>query len=57
MMLGVKLTDEQREKIEAGEKVLVKGMKSKKSGKNFDAYLFLEDKPDGTRGIAFSFDA
>lgn len=56
-MLGVKLTDEQREKIEAGEKVLVKGMKSKKSGKNFDAYLFLEDKPDGTRGIAFSFDA
>ena len=55
-MLGVKLTDEQREKIEAGEKVLVKGMKSKKSGKNFDAYLFLEDKPDGTRGIAFSFD-
>lgn len=57
MMLGVKLTDEQREKIEAGEKVLVKGMKSKKSGKSFDAYLFLEDKPDGTRGIAFSFDA
>lgn len=57
MMLGVKLTDEQREKIEAGEKVLVSGMKSKKSGKNFDAYLFLEDKPDGTRGIAFSFDA
>ena len=57
MMLGVKLTDEQREKIEAGEKVKVKGMKSKKSGKNFDAYLFLEDKPDGTRGIAFSFDA
>ena len=57
MMLGVKLTDEQREKIEAGEKVLVEGMKSKKSGKNFDAYLFLEDKPDGTRGIAFSFDA
>lgn len=57
MMLGVKLTDEQREKIEAGEKVLVKGMKSRKSGKNFDAYLFLEDKPDGTRGIAFSFDA
>lgn len=57
MMLGVKLTDEQREKIEAGEKVLVKGMKSKKSGKNFDAYLFLEDKSDGTRGIAFSFDA
>lgn len=56
-MLGVKLTDEQRAKIEAGEKVLVKGMKSKKSGKNFDAYLFLEDKPDGTRGIAFSFDA
>lgn len=56
-MLGVKLTDEQREKIEAGEKVLVSGMKSKKSGKNFDAYLFLEDKPDGTRGIAFSFDA
>ena len=56
-MLGVKLTDEQREKIEAGEKVKVKGMKSKKSGKNFDAYLFLEDKPDGTRGIAFSFDA
>lgn len=56
-MLGVKLSDEQREKIEAGEKVLVKGMKSKKSGKNFDAYLFLEDKPDGTRGIAFSFDA
>lgn len=56
-MLGVKLTDEQREKIEAGEKVLVKGMKSRKSGKNFDAYLFLEDKPDGTRGIAFSFDA
>ena len=56
-MLGVKLTDEQREKIEAGEKVLVKGMKSKKFGKNFDAYLFLEDKPDGTRGIAFSFDA
>lgn len=56
-MLGVKLTDEQREKIEAGEKVLVKGMKSKKSGKNFDAYLFLEDKSDGTRGIAFSFDA
>lgn len=56
-MLDVKLTDEQREKIEAGEKVLVKGMKSKKSGKNFDAYLFLEDKPDGTRGIAFSFDA
>ena len=56
-MLGVKLTDEQREKIEAGEKVLVKGMKSKKSGKNFDAYLFLEDKPDGTRGIAFSFEA
>lgn len=56
-MLGVKLTDEQREKIEAGEKVLVKGMKSKKSGKNFDAYLFLEDKPDGTREIAFSFDA
>ena len=57
MMLGVKLTDEQREKIEAGEKVKVTGMKSKKSGKNFDAYLFLEDKPDGTRGIAFSFDA
>ena len=57
MMLGVKLTDEQRAKIEAGEKVLVSGMKSKKSGKNFDAYLFLEDKPDGTRGIAFSFDA
>lgn len=57
MMLGVKLTDEQREKIEAGEKVKVKGMKSKKSGKTFDAYLFLEDKPDGTRGIAFSFDA
>ena len=57
MMLGVKLTDEQREKIEAGEKVKVSGMKSKKSGKNFDAYLFLEDKPDGTRGIAFSFDA
>lgn len=57
MMLGVKLSDEQRAKIEAGEKVLVKGMKSKKSGKNFDAYLFLEDKPDGTRGIAFSFDA
>lgn len=56
-MLGVKLTDEQREKIEAGEKVKVSGMKSKKSGKNFDAYLFLEDKPDGTRGIAFSFDA
>lgn len=56
-MLGVKLTDEQRAKIEAGEKVLVSGMKSKKSGKNFDAYLFLEDKPDGTRGIAFSFDA
>lgn len=56
-MLGVKLTDEQRAKIEAGEKVKVKGMKSKKSGKNFDAYLFLEDKPDGTRGIAFSFDA
>lgn len=56
-MLGVKLSDEQRAKIEAGEKVLVKGMKSKKSGKNFDAYLFLEDKPDGTRGIAFSFDA
>lgn len=56
-MLGVKLTDEQREKIEAGEKVKVLGMKSKKSGKNFDAYLFLEDKPDGTRGIAFSFDA
>lgn len=56
-MLGVKLTDEQRAKIEAGEKVLVKGMKSKKSGKTFDAYLFLEDKPDGTRGIAFSFDA
>lgn len=56
-MLGVKLTDEQREKIEAGEKVLVEGMKSKKSGKNFDAYLFLEDKPDGTCGIAFSFDA
>ena len=56
-MLGVKLTDEQREKIEAGEKVKVKGMKSKRSGKNFDAYLFLEDKPDGTRGIAFSFDA
>ena len=56
-MLGVKLTDEQRAKIEAGEKVLVKGMKSKGSGKNFDAYLFLEDKPDGTRGIAFSFDA
>ena len=57
MMLGVKLTDEQRAKIEAGEKVKVSGMKSKKSGKNFDAYLFLEDKPDGTRGIAFSFDA
>ena len=56
-MLGVKLTDEQRAKIEAGEKVKVSGMKSKKSGKNFDAYLFLEDKPDGTRGIAFSFDA
>lgn len=56
-MLGVKLSDEQRAKIESGEKVLVKGMKSKKSGKNFDAYLFLEDKPDGTRGIAFSFDA
>lgn len=56
-MLGVKLSDEQRAKIEAGEKVLVEGMKSKKSGKNFDAYLFLEDKPDGTRGIAFSFDA
>lgn len=56
-MLGVKLTDEQRAKIEAGEKVKVKGMKSRKSGKNFDAYLFLEDKPDGTRGIAFSFDA
>lgn len=56
-MLGVKLTDEQRAKIEAGEKVKVLGMKSKKSGKNFDAYLFLEDKPDGTRGIAFSFDA
>lgn len=56
-MLGVRLTDEQREKIEAGEKVKVSGMKSKKSGKNFDAYLFLEDKPDGTRGIAFSFDA
>ena len=56
-MLGVKLTDEQREKIEAGEKVKVSGMKSKKSGKTFDAYLFLEDKPDGTRGIAFSFDA
>ena len=56
-MLGVKLSDEQRAKIEAGEKVKVKGMKSKKSGKNFDAYLFLEDKPDGTRGIAFSFDA
>ena len=56
-MPGVKLTDEQREKIEAGEKVKVSGMKSKKSGKNFDAYLFLEDKPDGTRGIAFSFDA
>ena len=56
-MLGVKLTDEQREKIEAGEKVKVSGMKSKKSGKSFDAYLFLEDKPDGTRGIAFSFDA
>lgn len=55
-MLGVKLTDEQREKIEAGEKVLIKGMKSKKSGKTFDAYLSLEDKPDGTRGIAFSFD-
>lgn len=56
-MLGVKLSDEQRAKIEAGEKVKVSGMKSKKSGKNFDAYLFLEDKPDGTRGIAFSFDA
>lgn len=56
-MLGVKLTDEQREKIEAGEKVKVSGMKSKKSGKTFDAYLFLEDKPDGTRGIAFSFAA
>lgn len=56
-MLGVKLTDEQRAKIEAGEKVKVKGMKSKKSGKTFDAYLFLEDKLDGTRGIAFSFDA
>lgn len=56
-MLGVKLTDEQREKIEAGEKVKVKGMKSKKTGKTFDAYLSLEDKPDGTRGIAFSFDA
>lgn len=55
-MLGVKLTDEQREKIEAGEKVKVKGMKSKKTGKTFDAYLSLEDKPDGTRGIAFSFD-
>ena len=55
-MLGVKLTDEQREKIEAGEKVLIKGMKSKKTGKTFDAYLSLEDKPDGTRGIAFSFD-
>lgn len=55
-MLGVKLTDEQREKIEAGERVKVKGMKSKKTGKTFDAYLFLEDKPDGTRGIAFSFD-
>ena len=55
-MLGVKLTDEQREKIEAGEKVKVKGMKSKKTGKIFDAYLSLEDKPDGTRGIAFSFD-
>ena len=52
----VKLTDEQREKIEAGEKVLIKGMKSKKTGKTFDAYLSLEDKPDGTRGIAFSFD-
>lgn len=55
-MLGVKLTDEQREKIEAGEKVKVKGMKSKKTGKTFDAYLSLEDKPDGTRGITFSFD-
>lgn len=55
-MLGVKLTDAQREKIEAGEKVLIKGMKSKKTGKTFDAYLSLEDKPDGTRGIAFSFD-
>lgn len=55
-MLGVKLTDEQRKKIEAGEKVLIKGMKSKKTGKTFDAYLSLEDKPDGTRGIAFSFD-
>ena len=55
-MLGVKLTDEQRQQIEAGKKVLIKGMKSKKTGKTFDAYLSLEDKPDGTRGIAFSFD-
>ena len=55
-MLGVKLTDEQRQQIEAGKKVLIKGMKSKKTGKTFDAYLSLEDKPDGTRGIVFSFD-
>lgn len=55
-MLGVKLTQEQRDQIAAGKKVPVKGMKSKRTGKTFDAYLYLEDKPDGTRGIAFSFD-
>lgn len=55
-MLGVKLTEEQREKLDAGEKVLVKGMKSKRTGKTFDAYLSMENKSDGSRGISFSFD-
>lgn len=55
-MLGVKLTSEQKDLINSGKKALVKGMKSKRTGKTFDAYLYLEDKPDGTRGIAFSFD-
>lgn len=54
-VLGVKLTEDQRDKLRAGEKVKVTGMKSRRTGGTFDAYLRLGKKDDGSPDIKFSF--